>query len=438
MGAVTATTAHLERRPGALRVVRGIVLRPLTVAVWRETAYLLLGAVTAAAAFAVILSGTIVGGLLAITVLGLPILLLVVFVMRVLARLDRRRAALVLDGRIEARYRSRGAEGLYRNALLVLKDPATWKDFLWLVLLTPLGFAFGVAAASLWAVVGYALTMPTYWWALPASAYPDFGPDWTVDSWARVALVAAGSIPLAVAVAWVVRALALAEALLARLLLSPGRSVELEERVEELTETRSAAVDAQDAELRRIERDLHDGAQARLVALAMDLGLAQEKLETDPAGAEKLVASAHDEAKTALRELRDLVRGIHPAVLADRGLDAALSALAARSPVPVMLEIGPVGRLPATLEAAAYFFVSEGLANVARHSDATRSTVRVARRDDLLVVEIEDDGVGGADPGRGSGIAGLEGRVRALDGMVAVASPAGGGTILHAEIPCAS
>jgi signal transduction histidine kinase len=371
-------------------------------------------------------------------VLGLPVILLVVLVMRVLARLDRRRAALVLGRRIEARYRSRDAEGLYRKALLVLKDPATWKDFLWLVLLTPLGFAFGVAAASFWAVVGYALTLPIYWWALPASAYPDVGADWTVDSWGRVALVAAGSIPLAVAVAWIVRALALAEALLARLLLSPGRSVELEERVEELTETRSAAVDAQDVELRRIERDLHDGAQARLVALAMDLGLAQEKLERDPAGAERLVASAHDEAKTALRELRDLVRGIHPAVLADRGLDAALSALAARSPVPVALEVEPVGRLAATVEAAAYFFVSEGLANVARHSGATRSTVRVARRDDLLVLEIEDDGVGGADPRRGSGIAGLEGRVRALDGTVTVASPRGGGTILRAEIPCAS
>ncbi len=437
MGPVTATTADLSRRPGVAGVLRTIVLRPVTAAAWRETAYLLLGALMSAAAFAVILFGTIVGGL-AITVLGLPVLLLVVLVMRGLAQLDRRRAALVLGAPIPAGYRSRVADRLYRRAWLVLKDAATWKDFLWLVVLTPLGFGFGVAAASLWAVVGYGLSLPAYWWALPASAYPEPAPGWTVDSWARVALLAGCSIPLAVVVAWLVRGLALTEVLLARLLLSPGRSVELEERVEELTETRAAAVDAQDAELRRIERDLHDGAQARLVALAMDLGLAQEKLGTDPAGAEKLLASAHDEAKTALRELRDLVRGIHPAVLADRGLDAALSALAARSPVPVALEVEPVGRLSATVEAAAYFLVSEALANIARHSGAARATVRVARRDGLVVLEVEDDGVGGADPARGSGLTGLEGRVRALDGSLSVASPPGGGTILHAELPCAS
>jgi signal transduction histidine kinase len=260
MRAVTATTADLSRRSGVAGVLRTIVLRPLTAAAWRETAYLLLGALMSAAAFAVILSGTIVGGLLAITVLGLPVLLLVVLVMRGLAQLDRRRATLVLDAPIPARYRSRVADRLYRRAWLVLKDAATWKDFLWLVVLTPLGFGFGVAAASMWAVVGYGLTLPAYWWALPASAYPEPAPGWTVDSWARVALLAGCSISVAVVVAWLVRGLALTEVLLARLLLSPGRSVELEERVEELTETRAAAVDAQDAELRRIERDLHDGA----------------------------------------------------------------------------------------------------------------------------------------------------------------------------------
>lgn len=238
----------------------------------------------------------------------------------------------------------------------------------------------------------------------------------------------------AVLTAWICAALAHGQARLARLLLAPG----LHERVEELERTRAGAVVAQQDELERIERDLHDGAQARLVALAMDLGLAREKLDEDPAAAAALVESAHDEAKVALAELRELVRGVHPVVLTDRGLDAAISALAARSPVPVSLDVDPGGRLSRELEAAAYFVVAESLANVAKHARAEHVWVRIARREGRLEVEVRDDGEGGVEIGAGTGIAGLERRVEALDGTLAVESPVGQGTLVRAEIPCAS
>jgi signal transduction histidine kinase len=212
---------------------------------------------------------------------------------------------------------------------------------------------------------------------------------------------------------------------------------ELTERVETLTSSRAGAVDAQAAELRRIERDLHDGAQARLVALAMDLGMAREKLATEPADAEALMVEAHEKAKRALVELRDLARGIHPAVLSDRGLDAALSALAAGSPVPVDVDVEIDERLPPAIEGAAYFVVAESITNAAKHSGASAVRLHVAREGGALVVEVADDGAGGADAG-GNGLRGLRSRVEALDGRLSVASPSGGGTLVRAELPCAS
>jgi signal transduction histidine kinase len=194
-------------------------------------------------------------------------------------------------------------------------------------------------------------------------------------------------------------------------------------------------VDAAEDERRRIERDLHDGAQQRLVALAMDLGMAREKLRTDPQAATELVGEAHEEAKRALAELRDLARGIHPAVLADRGLDAAISALAARSPVPVGVDVA-TGRLPGPVESTAYFVVAEALTNAAKHARAGELAVRIARQGDLLVVEVTDDGAGGADPARGNGLRGLADRVAAIDGRLTVTSPPGGPTLVRAELPC--
>jgi signal transduction histidine kinase len=219
-------------------------------------------------------------------------------------------------------------------------------------------------------------------------------------------------------------------------LLTSPRQAELEQRIDVLTATRAGAVDAQEAELRRIERDLHDGAQARLVALGMNLGRAEQKLGTDPEGARALIADARRGAGEALSELRDLARGIHPPVLADRGLGAAVGALAARSPLPVGVTV--VGeRPPAAVESAAYFVAAEALANAGKHAGATRVDIHIARDGGELVVDVRDNGRGGADP-NGAGLTGLRRRVEALDGSLLVESPPGGPTVVRAELPCAS
>jgi signal transduction histidine kinase len=211
----------------------------------------------------------------------------------------------------------------------------------------------------------------------------------------------------------------------------------LARRVETLESTRLGAVEEQDAELRRIERDLHDGAQARLVALGLSLGMAEQKFRTDPEEAEKLVAEARAGVAEALSELRDLARGIHPPVLADRGIGAALDTLADRSPLPTSVRVDLDGRPPARVETAAYFVAAEALANAAKHSGAERVEISVGQRDGMLEVEITDDGEGGADPA-GGGLSGLRRRVEALDGTLTVESPAGGPTTIRAELPCGS
>ena len=213
---------------------------------------------------------------------------------------------------------------------------------------------------------------------------------------------------------------------------------ELRARVAELQESRANIISFGLAERRRLERDLHDGAQQRLVALSLQVNLARAKIDDDPATAAALLDTARDELAQALDELRELARGIHPAILTDQGLGPAVSALAERSPVPV--EIGPLPeqRLPSPVEAAAYFVVSEALANVAKYAGATHATVRVAREDDRAVVEVVDDGVGGADPARGTGLRGLAERVAALDGRLEIVSPTGCGTVVRADLPCAS
>ncbi len=237
-----------------------------------------------------------------------------------------------------------------------------------------------------------------------------------------------------------ISAVAEVDASLIRAMLAPSRETQLDARVEQLSQSRAASVEGSAAELRRIERDLHDGAQQRLVGLAMDLGLARERLQSgaDPQRALELVERAHDEAKGAIVELRELVRGIHPSVLTDRGLDAALSAVAARCPIPVALDVEIPGRLPSAVEAAAYFVVAESLTNAAKHSHAQRATVRLRVEGSVLVIEVADDGVGGASERPGGGLAGLRDRVLAVEGRFRLASPEGGPTYLAAEIPCAS
>jgi signal transduction histidine kinase len=206
---------------------------------------------------------------------------------------------------------------------------------------------------------------------------------------------------------------------------------------EVLEATRADAVDVQETELRRIERDLHDGAQARLVALGMSLGMAEQHLGRDPDAVRELIAEARVGAAEALEELRDLARGIHPPILTDRGLEAALGALVARSPVRVSLEVNVPRRPPAAVETAAYFTVSEALANAIKHAGAARVDIRIAAVDGTLHAEVWDDGRGGADAS-GRGLTGLRRRLAALDGTLSVSSPAGGPTIVRVELPCAS
>jgi signal transduction histidine kinase len=218
-------------------------------------------------------------------------------------------------------------------------------------------------------------------------------------------------------------------------LLSPPGQAEMAERIETLESTRAGAVDLQESKLRRIERDLHDGAQARLVALGMSLGMAEQKLAEDPESAGELLAEARIGAEHALRELRDLARGIHPPVLTDRGLGAALLSLADSTPLKVTLSVEVPERPPAVVETAAYFVAAEALANAAKHSHAETVALRVARVDDDLRLEVTDDGVGGADP-NGPGLLGLQQRVAALDGTLEVTSPVGGPTTIRAALPC--
>ncbi|MET8299258.1 histidine kinase, partial [Streptomyces sp. NPDC005180] len=232
---------------------------------------------------------------------------------------------------------------------------------------------------------------------------------------------------------YVVRAMANADRAMVRGLLSP--SDELERRIAELESDRGVVVDTAAADLRRIERDLHDGAQARLVALAMGLGLAKEKLLEDPDAAAAMVDEAHGEVKLALQELRDLARGIHPAVLTDRGLDAALSSVASRCTVPVQVTVDLPARPAEAIEGIAYFTVSELLQNVSKHSGARTAAVDVWRTQDRLLIQVRDDGRGGADSSEGGGLAGLAERLDAVDGLLVVDSPAGGPTVVTAELP---
>jgi signal transduction histidine kinase len=254
---------------------------------------------------------------------------------------------------------------------------------------------------------------------------------------AAAAVAAAG---LLLAAPWLARQVTRADAASARALLGPARSEELAQRVESLARSRADAVAAADAERRRIERDLHDGAQQRLVSLAMNLGMARERFTGAPEPVRRAIADAHDEAVLALSELREFIRGLHPAVLNDRGLDAALSGLAARAPLPVRLRVDVPRPASPSVEAVAYFIVSEALTNVAKHAQATRAEVTVTRDGDLLRIAVTDDGSGGAAPaeGDGTGLRGLAQRAAAVDGTLTIDSPPGGPTVIAAELPCES
>ncbi|WP_402468664.1 sensor histidine kinase [Isoptericola aurantiacus] len=410
--------------------------------------------------------------------LGLLLLPLALVLSRWVAAAERARLAAQTGVVVPTPSRRRSArQGWWARLLDAIADARSWAEVAYLLaalLVTSLAVGIVVALAS-GAVAGVVLL------ASPAAALG--------DTTLGIVTTVVAIVVLPWFAAWAAQLGSLSVVLLGRSLLGPSpaaearaaqRAAEAEARAAEsaaatataradvLTETRAAALEAADAERRRIERDLHDGAQQRLVALGVALGSARRTAERDPAGARAALDHAHGEVKGVLAELRDLVRGIHPAVLADRGLDAALSALAARSPVPVQVEAQPgLERAGTTAQAAAYFVVAEALTNVARHARAEHVWVRAAVVPDgvasvgvagsgtdpadatdpaaqpdpgpqHLRIEVVDDGRGGAEPGPGSGLAGLRGRVAALDGTFDLTSPAGAGTRLTVELPCAS
>ena len=410
-------------------------LRTLTATIY------LLGAMFVGLTWHVILAvGLAVGVGTLIIWVGVFVLALTVLAWRGGAWLERRWVRAMLGVDIPDPYRPAPSGSLWRRARVVASDPATWKDLAYLVVLFPLGLLWFVVTTTLWTLALGLLTAPLWYWIPPAGEAAIFVNDnrsyLVLDTLPEALLACVVGAALCVAAAWAVRGMAAAHGAVALSLLGPSQS-QLQARVEALTASRDRAVDSAEAERRRIERDLHDGAQQRLVALAMDLGLARAKLETDPAAATALVDEAHEEAKQALAELRDLARGIHPAVLADRGLDAAISALAARSPVPVGVE-WPPGGCPAPVESTAYFVVAEALTNAAKHARAAEIGVRITRHRDLLIVEVSDDGAGGADPAGAPACAAWPTGSPPSTARSTVTSPQGGPTVIRAELPCAS
>src|SRR6266700_2926320 len=418
-----------------------VLAAPLSPQTWAATGYLLLSMFLGIAWFTLIVTLFSVSVGLLIIWVGVPLLALSKLCLRGIARFERAWARLALGVEIPDPYRP-SAHGLWlRRIRDMAADPATWKDFLYVVLLLPLGTLWFTIVTVVWSLAFALLSLPLWYRWLPAHRASFFEVNGhallVVGTLAEALAFGVVGLLLCVVAAWVSRGLGAGHAVIARGLLGPSQQ-QLARRVEALQSSRARTVDAAAAERRRIERDLHDGAQQRLVALAMDLGLAKEKFAGDPQAARTLLDEAHDEAKRALAELRNLARGIHPAVLTDRGLDAAVSALAARSPVPVEVDIDLHDRPPGAIESTAYFVVAEALANVAKHAAATHAQVRITKQGGRLVVEVRDDGVGGADPAGGSGLAGLADRVASIDGRLTVASPQGGPTVVRAELPCGS
>jgi signal transduction histidine kinase len=371
--------------------------------------------------------------------LGLVLFPLVVRLVRARANLARRLATdwyVLVDEPYKPAPAGMRPVGWSRWRFLVT-DPATWQDLGWLLPGAVAGLVLGILTLALPAYGLEGMLLIPLWLWLGLGDY-GYGVFWPFHSIGEALLsLPQGALFLGIGLA-LATYLRRWDAQFTRLLLAPTPSARLRRRVAQLTVTRADTVDAQAAELRRIERDLHDGAQARLVSLGMAIGLAEEIVERDPAAARKLLAEARESSTTALVELRHLVRGIHPPVLAERGLDGAVRALALQMPLPINVDSDVIGRLPTPVESAAYFAVAEALANLTRHSGARFGFVVLRRDGERLHLQVGDDGRGGADPQRGSGLRGIGRRLAAFDGTMTLSSPPGGPTLVTMELPCVS
>ena len=374
-----------------------------------------------------------------ILLIGLPPLVIALAVAAPLGGFERARVFALTGFWVPAPVPPPDRRPLWKRLLMTGRS---WRALLYFTVISLWGMLAGTVISVLASVALATATLPVWVVALPDSGMTlPFGGR--IDGFWWMLLVFALGVLGMVIVPLLARGLVMVDVLLVRWLLGPGSNEQVErlsERVDTLTQTREATVDSVEVERRRIERDLHDGPQQRLVAIAMDLGMAQERIDRDPVGARELLNKAHAASKEAITEMRMVARGIHPPILTDRGLDAALSALAVRSPIPVSVQVDLPVRPSPTVEAIAYFCVSEALTNVAKHSRAGSAQVRLRALGggspaSGLTIEIRDDGIGGADPARGTGLHGLVDRVRAIDGSLAVESPPGGPTVLTITLP---
>jgi signal transduction histidine kinase len=427
-------------RPGTVRVILGSPIDPAT---WRASLAILLGFGVGIVALAILGACFSVGGSLLIWLVGIPIIGLGIEACRYAARAERWRMMLVDHRPLEAHaYRPlpgapRAPWGAWLRAWgeAEFLDESRWRDVIYVLVVCPLAIFEFALVLGLWLTALALIGVPVILSGLRAGG--SFG-SVAPAAWTAIVvgsfLVGLVLVPTASLTARGVMILhrSIVEALLCA---SPAEA--LRRDVQRLRGSRSAALELEASELRRIERDIHDGAQQHLVALAIDLGRAEERIESDPAAAKALVASAREQARQALTELRDLVRGTAPAILSDRGLVAALAAVAGGCPVPASVDsdLAPGERLPPAVERAAYFVVAESLTNAAKHSGASRCDVRLRREAGELVVEIRDDGAGGATIVAGRGLSGLRDRAEALDGSLSVTSPAGGPTEVVVRLP---
>lgn len=403
---------------------------------WDATAYLATDLLIAVPAFSLIVTGlALIAGLAVTFFLALPCAWATFWCARAFGAVERWRLWAFL-GRDVPTPATPTAASWFGELKASAKERSTWRQIGHALLQLPVACLSFTLVSVAWVVPLGLIALPAFIRSLPSEKM-DFWVATVRPGWVPYALAALGVLLLPAA-ALAIRYGARLRAQMSVALLGPASTDALQARVTTLETTRSRVVDATESERRRLERDLHDGAQQRLIALAMDLGMAREKFASDPDAARMLIDEAHGEAKLAIVELRDLARGIHPAVLTDRGLGAALASVAGRSPVPVDLRVNLPERPPATIEGIAYFIISEALANVAKHANATSAKVSVARTGARLVLEVTDDGDGGADPTKGTGLTGLADRVAAIDGWMHVTSPSGGPTTLTVELPCGS
>ncbi|WP_433445180.1 sensor histidine kinase [Nonomuraea sp. CA-141351] len=393
---------------------------------WRAAPYLLVTGGFGLGWF-VVLSVALPAALtLTVVWVGVPLVMATVLMWRGGAMLERRLMHAAFGVKIDDPYHPRPERGLGAHLRWLLADAATWQDLGYLLMLLPLGLVETALSVVLWTASAMLLIQPILMSLWVATGLHS---ELTIDSWPGAFVAAMFGVLLFVLAAYLVQGMAWLHGTLATVLL--GGSQE-----ERLRASRARGIDAAEAERRRIERDLHDGAQQRLLSVAVDLGRAQSKFDNAPEEARMLIAQAHAGTKAAIAELRNLARGIHPAILSDRGLDAALSGLAARAPVRVDVSVELGERPPAAVESIAYFIVAETLTNMAKHSGATEASVTVVRDHRGVVVDVWDNGIGGAVVCAGGGLSGLADRAATIDGVLVLHSPLGGPTLVRAELPC--